>query len=43
MEDDGFGVLELAEEGGELCFELVRRDPFGALDVAADVICKRKK
>lgn len=40
MEDDGLGVLELAQEGGQPLFELVRGNPAGALDVPADVVCR---
>lgn len=40
VEDDGPGVLELAQEGGQPLFELVRRDPAGASDVPADVVCR---
>lgn len=39
VEDDRVCGLELSEEGGQPFVELVRGDPSGALDVAADVVC----
>lgn len=39
VEDDCLGALELAQEGGQPLFELVRGDPAGALDVPAYVVC----
>lgn len=39
VEDDGLGALELAQEGGQPLFELVRGYPAGTLDVPAYVVC----
>lgn len=40
VEYDCFSVLELAEQGWQLCVELVGRNPLGAFDVSANVICR---
>lgn len=39
VENDRLSVLELSEEGGQPLVELVGWDPFGALDMATDVVC----
>lgn len=39
VEDDGLGVLELAQQGWQPLVELVRGYPAGALDVPAYVVC----
>lgn len=38
VEDDGLGIFELTEQGGQLGVELMGRDPFGTFDVATDMI-----
>lgn len=38
MKNDGLGVFELSQKGGQPFFELVGGDPARAFDVTANVI-----